>query len=325
MTSVVESPDREFLEAAGAALRGTGPGEDPLEALGWWDLLAEFDDRDARGAALALFRAQGRELADTAALGALIAQPYLAAAGAEPGTLVAVIVRRSARGERLLAVGDVAGRTLLVDRPGQGASVIAAEKTELVPVTVPGRLTLHEVRVDDAALTPAIAEAEAAAVRARAVCLGRIGTSLEILGAAEGTLALAVAYAASREQFGRPIGTFQAVRHLLAWAQTDSVALESVVTTAVALDAAAPERHDEVVKALAGRNGRRICERAMQVFGGIGFTAEHDHHHFHSRVLALDALLGTSAELTHTLGAWWRESRADPSASARALLAATGS
>ncbi|MCM3882699.1 acyl-CoA dehydrogenase family protein [Frankia sp. R82] len=325
MTSVVESPDREFLDAAGAVLRAATPGEDPLEALGWWDLLAEFDDTDARGAALALFRAQGRELADTAALGALLAQPYLAATGSEPGTLVAVIARRSARGERFVAVGDVAGRALLVDRPGQGASVIPAEKAELVPVTVPGRLTLHEVRVDDTALTPVVTEADAVPARARGLFLGRIAASLEILGAAEQTAALAVAYAGSREQFGRPIGTFQAVRHLLAWAQTDCVALESVVTTAVALDDAAPERHDEVVKALAGRNGRRICERTMQVLGGIGFTAEHDHHLFHSRVLALDALLGTSAELTYALGAWWRESRGDPSAPVRALLAGAGS
>ena len=63
-----------------------------------------------------------------------------------------------------------------------------------------------------------------------------------------------------------------------------------------------------MVKALAGRNGRRACERSLQVLGGIGFTAEHEHHHHHSRVLALDALLGSSAELTHDLGAWLRTS-----------------
>ena len=67
-----------------------------------------------------------------------------------------------------------------------------------------------------------------------------------------------------------------------------------------------PERYGEVVKALAGRNGRRACERSLQVLGGIGFTAEHAHHHHHSRVLLLDSLLGTSAELSHDLGAWLR-------------------
>ncbi|WP_250643399.1 acyl-CoA dehydrogenase family protein [Frankia sp. AiPa1] len=318
------SSDREFLDAAGAVLRSTAPGEDPLEALGWWDLLSELTDHDARSAALALFRAQGRELADSVALGALIAQPYLAVTGHEPGQLVAAIARRSRRGERLVVVGDVTDRTLLVDRPGRGAAVVAASKVELVRVAVPGRLALHEVRVDDAELAPVATEDEAVAARARGLFLGRVAAGLEILGAAEGTLTLAVAHAGAREQFGRPIGAFQAVRHLLAWAQTDCVALESVVTTAVRLDDAAPPRYSEIAKALAGRNGRRVCERSMQVLGAIGFTEEHDHHHFHSRVLALDALLGTSAELTHALGAWCRETRTDPATPVTALLASAG-
>ena len=73
------------------------------------------------------------------------------------------------------------------------------------------------------------------------------------------------------------------------------------------------------MKALAGRNGRRACERSLQVLGGIGFTAEHAHHHHHSRVLLLDSLLGTSAELSHDLGAWLRTAGRDPGF-ARAVL-----
>ena len=77
-----------------------------------------------------------------------------------------------------------------------------------------------------------------------------------------------------------------------------------------------------VAKALAGRNGRRTCERAQQVLGGIGFTAEHDHHHFHSRVLALDGLLGASAALTRQLGAELR-SNGDPGFAAAVLIPLT--
>ena len=88
---------------------------------------------------------------------------------------------------------------------------------------------------------------------------------------------------------------------------------------AASLGAAGAPRFDEIAKALAGRNGRRVCERSLQVLGAIGFTAEHDHHHFHSRVLALDSVLGTSTELTRGLGAWLREGRADPEIP-RALL-----
>jgi alkylation response protein AidB-like acyl-CoA dehydrogenase len=133
------------------------------------------------------------------------------------------------------------------------------------------------------------------------------GCVLEMLGAAEGALARAVEHAHAREQFGQPIGKFQAVRHLLAWAMTDCAAIETAAMAAVALDAAAPPRYDAIVKALAGRNARRACERSLQALGAIGFTAEHEHHHFHSRVLALDSLLGTSSELTHELGQWLRE------------------
>ncbi|MDT3443210.1 MULTISPECIES: acyl-CoA dehydrogenase family protein [unclassified Pseudofrankia] len=321
MTSVTEQADREFVDAACLALRAPTDGGDPLDALGWWDLLSELSDRDARAAALALFRAQGRELFGSAALGGLMAQPFLVATGLPPGSLVATVSRWSPRrGERLVVVGDVAGAALLIDRPGHGAAVVASDQVELHPVAVAGRLAMYEVELGPCIWTATVAERTAEPARARGRFLGRLAMALEILGAAEGALALAVAHAATREQFGQPIGAFQAVRHLLAWARTDCVALEAVTTVAVRLDEATPPRHDEIVKALAGRNGRRVCERALQVLGAIGFTTEHDHHHFHSRVLALDALLGTSAELTHALGAWFRETGTDPAAPAAVLL-----
>ncbi len=186
-------------------------------------------------------------------------------------------------------------------------------------MTVPGRMILHELRFDPEDLEPVTPEARAKTARRRSLFLGRVAAAFEILGAAEGALDLAVAHAAAREQFGQPIGKFQAVRHLLAWARTDLAAVLEVSRQAAALDARAPSRFDEIAKALAGRNGRRVCERALQVLGGIGFTAEQDHHHFHSRVLALDAVLGSSAELARGLGAWLRESRTDPELP-RALL-----
>ena len=90
------------------------------------------------------------------------------------------------------------------------------------------------------------------------------------------------------------------------------MAIEHTALSELWRDSAAPPAYGEITKALAGRNGRRACERSHQVLGAIGFTAEHRHHHFHSRVLALDSLLGTSAELTRALGAGLREARTDP-------------
>lgn len=320
MTPAAHEADRAFLDAASRALRDPD-GSDPLTALGWWELLTDLDDPEVRRAALALFRAQGRELADTAALGVLAAQPFHAATGVPPGSLVAAISRHSPRrGAQLIVLGDVTGKSLLIDRPGHGATVVAATDVTLRPVTVPGRLTVHEVDWRPGTAAPTVREDLAGPARARGTFLGRVALALEILGAAESSLTLAVEHACNREQFGKPIGTFQAVRHLLAWALTDCVALEHVAGAAVDVGTAAPAHYDETVKALAGRNGRRACERSLQVLGAIGFTREHSHHHFHSRVLALDSLLGTSADLVPALGARLRETGADPALPSAALL-----
>jgi hypothetical protein len=313
-----EARDREFVAASRKAL-GPSIGSDALRDLGWWELLGELDDPDARVAVFALFRAHGRELADTCALGALAAAPYVGGRSGN-GTVVAAIPRWSARrGWLELVVGDPAADHILFDRPGHGAAIASASAVTMRRIDVPGRLTLHEVEVDARRLEPVLDDASASTARARRASLGRLAVAFEILGAAEGALALAVEHARGRVQFGQPIGAFQAVRHLLAWALTDCVALEALAAAARDLGADAPEQLDEVVKALAGRNGRRACERTLQVLGAIGFTTDLDHHHFHSRVLALDSIMGSSTELTARLGAALRERRADPEI-ARALL-----
>jgi len=313
--------DDEFAEVARQALR-SGDGNSALDALGWWELLAHLDDPEARAAVFALPRAQGRELANSTALGALMAQPYLDVLGGQPGSLVAAVTRRSVqRGHVFVVVGDTTGRRVLVDRPGEGATVVDAADVDLQRVEVPGRLSVHEASIDRASGPVTLGDAACTGPRARSTVLGRVAIALEVLGAAEGAVALALEHARAREQFGQPIGAFQAVRHLLAWATTDCTAIERVTAEAVALGAAAPPRYGDIAKALAGRNGRRACERALQVLGAIGFTAEHDHHHFHGRVLTLDALLGTSARLTRELGAWWREQHGEVQMASAMLLA----
>lgn len=305
--------DDEFLATAGRAVRA-GPGDAALDTLGWWDLLCALDDVDARAAVFALFRAQGRELADSPALGGLLALPYLEGSSVPADSVVAAMPRRSRRrGQVWTVVGEIGSRRLLFDDPdARGVVLVPADSVALEPVRVAGRLCVHEVSVDLADHPVWIGESDPRAARSRSRYLGRVAAAAEILGAAEGAVDLAVRYASDRVQFGRPIGTFQAVRHLLAWAQTDCVAVAAVLREAIDLLEDPPPRFGEVTKALAGRNGRRACQRSLQVLGGIGFTAEHPHHHHYSRVLLLDALLGTSAELTTELGAWLRTDGTDP-------------
>jgi Acyl-CoA dehydrogenase, C-terminal domain len=297
----------EYLAVSRQALRTSG-GAEALDQLGYWDMLAHLDDADGRSAVFAVARAQGRELVGTAALGGLLAQPYLHGTAIAPGSVLATVPRWSKRRGMLhMIVGELDHRHVVVDRPGEGASIVPPESVSLRVNSLPGRHLIREADVDWSAARPLATEDAALIARRRSYFLGRLALAAEILGAAEAAVALAVEHAMHREQFNQPIGRFQAVRHLLAWATTDCVAIESVVLTGVALDQAAPARYDEVVKALAGRNGRKACERALQVLGGVGFTTEHDHHHHHSRVLALDALVGTSADLTHGLGKWLRD------------------
>lgn len=307
----------EFLAVSRQALRASPSGTGALDTLGWWDLLGSLDDRTMRFAAFALFRAQGHELADTPALGALMAQPY-AALGIDPAKTVVAVTRR---GRDAVTLGDTDGRQVLVALPGQVPTVHDAGTLDARALEVPGRVSVAALGAG-AGSSLDVDLVVADELRTRSVALGRVALAAEMVGAAEAAVDLAVGHAKVRTQFGQTLGGFQAVRHLLAWGLTDCVAAAAVIRQAVWAGEAGPERYDEIAKALAGRNARRACERSMQVLGGIGFTAEHPHHHHHSRVLLLDSLLGTSADLTHGLGAWVRERGAAPDLTVHGLALA---
>src|SRR5690606_14945296 len=103
-------------------------------------------------------------------------------------------------------------------------------------------------------------------------------------------------YAKVREQFGRPIGQFQGIKHKLA---RMLVAVEQARATV--WDAARAEGGDRAyAAAVAGVTAAdaavRCAEDAIQTFGGIGYTFEHDVHLYYRRALTLRALLGPSAE-----------------------------
>jgi alkylation response protein AidB-like acyl-CoA dehydrogenase len=112
---------------------------------------------------------------------------------------------------------------------------------------------------------------------------------------------LAVDHARSRVQFGRPIGSFQAVRTRLADAH---VAREGAAAAlASAWDADDAVLAGLLAKSLAGRAARIAATQCQQVLGGIGFTAEHPFHRFLARALVLDSVLGSASELPTVIGA----------------------
>ena len=133
-----------------------------------------------------------------------------------------------------------------------------------------------------------------------------VARGFDALGAAQRCLDLAVEYAKVREQFGRPIGSFQAVQHLCAdMLQAVELARSTILYAQWAADnAAAGDFHLAAVMAKAhGGALVQVAETAIQVFGGIGYTWEHDVHLFYKRLLSFDAYLGTSTHYLRELGA----------------------
>ena len=124
-----------------------------------------------------------------------------------------------------------------------------------------------------------------------------------LVGAARAMLTLARQHALDRVQFGKPIASFQAVRHRLA---ETLVAIEGAEATLTLPGTDNPDLTAMLAKAAAGKAALTAAKHCQQVLGGIGFTAEHDLHRHVKRALVLDGLLGSSRELTRKAGAGLR-------------------
>ncbi|HEV8584701.1 MAG TPA: acyl-CoA dehydrogenase family protein [Methylomirabilota bacterium] len=152
---------------------------------------------------------------------------------------------------------------------------------------------LAQVRLDGAAV------AAEAALPAEAYDFllqrGAVGAAAEMLGAARRCLDMSVEYAKVREQFGQPIGSFQAIRHKCADMLLDvenSHAAVYYAAWALASGADDGALAASVAKAYVNDAARKVCGDAIQVHGGIGFTWEYDLHLYFKRAKALEPLYG---------------------------------
>ncbi|HZE36296.1 MAG TPA: acyl-CoA dehydrogenase family protein [Candidatus Eisenbacteria bacterium] len=120
-------------------------------------------------------------------------------------------------------------------------------------------------------------------------------SSAEMLGAARRCLDMSVEYVKVREQFGQPVGSFQAIRHRCAEMLLEAENAHAAVyyaawaLTAGAEDAAVAA---SICKAYVSEAARKVCGDAIQVHGGIGFTWEYDLHLYMKRAKALEPLFG---------------------------------
>ncbi|MFC3711560.1 acyl-CoA dehydrogenase family protein [Sphingoaurantiacus capsulatus] len=207
------------------------------------------------------------------------------------GTRIASFVEMGASGEGLAPHGAVAD--LFVVAIGGGVVIVDAADVavEALP-TMDATRPLARVRLGSAAIEPLDPVPALRAARSR----GAVALAADSLGGAQALLDRTVAFAQDRVQFGRPIGSFQAVKHRLA---DMMVAIEqarsAVYWAACAIDEGSPDVALAVhsAKAFACDAYFDCAAAAIQLHGGIGFTWEHDAHLFFKRAQANRTLLGT--------------------------------
>jgi len=128
----------------------------------------------------------------------------------------------------------------------------------------------------------------------------------EAVGVAQRALELGIQHATTREQFGKPIGVYQAVSHKLAdtYVQTELArSLAYWAAWCVAEDDAQAPIAAAAAKSAAGEAAVEACERSIQVHGGTGFTWEHVLHRFYKRAQWIDGFAGSSAQQRRTVAA----------------------
>jgi alkylation response protein AidB-like acyl-CoA dehydrogenase len=196
--------------------------------------------------------------------------------------------------------GHTAGLILVIGRTEAGLSLFAvpADADGLTRTPLP---TLDQTRklarLDFAGVPATLIGADGAgqALLGRTLDIAAIAQAAEQLGGAQRALDMAVEYAKVRHQFGRPIGSFQAIKHRCADLLLEVESLRSAVVYAAA---AVAEESAEIpvvaalVKAYASDVYFHVAAENIQIHGGIGFTWEHDAHLYFKRAKASELFLG---------------------------------
>jgi alkylation response protein AidB-like acyl-CoA dehydrogenase len=209
-----------------------------------------------------------------------------------------VLVPDAASADFLLVATDD-GHRHMVDRAADGVTITAEPSIDLTRRLY--SVSLDGVRVAAEDTLPAEGR-EYQQVFLR-IC---VALAAESTGVAQRTMEMAVEYAKDRQQFGRPIGSYQAVSHRCAQMLLETENSRSAVYGAAWAADAEPDSLPlaaSMAKAYASDAGWRVPDASIQVHGGIGFTWEHDLHFFLKRGKANAATFGTAA--------WHREQVAD--------------
>jgi alkylation response protein AidB-like acyl-CoA dehydrogenase len=187
------------------------------------------------------------------------------------------------------AGGFARSRTLLFLVPGDAPGLVRTRQTALDATRPQARLQLRDVEAellgdDDGADVPGALARTGDTAAAVLAC--------EAVGAADRALETTVEYVGQREQFGRPIGSFQAVKHRLADVYVQLQAARSAACFAAWAAAHDGQRVGGLALAQALEALRTAAAEAIQLHGGIGFTWEHEAQRYFKRATADELLFG---------------------------------
>ncbi|HMS46475.1 acyl-CoA dehydrogenase family protein [Candidatus Microthrix sp.] len=319
--------DRDRFDVIGAQetlLSGERPGGgDPLiddarwagfGELGWFSLgLAEADGGVGYGLAEEVLLAEelGRQVAPGPFVAQIVASRLAAAAQLDAAADLAAGTLRAAWGEPVVStegspavIGDRTTADLLVQHAegaawivvvsGDEAVLISSEDVEVLADVAPLDPSTPLRRVRANAVIPGASDPSGATARWATTLV-----SAQMAGLAEATCAMSVEYAKEREQFGQPIGSFQAVKHRCAdMAARAEAAITQTRWAALTVDASGPDGAFEVeaARVMATRAALTNSEVNVQNHGGIGFTWEHPAHRYVTRARLLELTGGSLAD-----------------------------
>jgi len=281
-----------------------------LDSFGWRDVLAA----DPEAAISALFSVQGRTGTWSAALHDVMAADVEALGITGPATVV-LPRPNSALPGTLRDGGATIGGVLLGPRDDASVFVVAVRSPRgesLVVAVEPAYLQVERSRGLDPGLGAAavsgatdrvtvLAEADGAdAWWEAAQVRGRLALCRQMVAALFVMIEQARSHVSERAQFGRLVGTFQAVRHKLVEAHVATTAAECSTVTAWESDDLLLAA--STAKVVTGRAVTVTAAHTQQLLAGIGFTAEHPFHRVMKRALVLERMLGSATQLAPEVG-----------------------
>lgn len=306
LTMLLDQAGRLFSDLIDRDLLGAAEAGDPptalieaVEAFGLADALAVAPEEGGLGfaAAAALFALFGYYAVPLPIGETMLAKAVLARAGIDAPTGMIGIVDSDAVPQSLSQA--VTMPHLVVSRGGRVLLVRTAD----CAVTRQVSISRDPRSLVDLTGAAPLAEAAWPNTLPDALTLGAMLRSSQIAGAIGRTLAMSVDYANTRQQFGRPIGRFQAVQQLLAKLAAEAAVARSAADTAwAALDDGVLDWSGAIAKIRSGEAARAAAAIAHQVHGAIGITDEHFLHYLTRRLWEWRLDFGSDGAWAERLG-----------------------